>query len=99
MEQESGFLSNENKSESEKVRLSTMLKQILEDLNSHRMTTVIGAYAVVVLSLVNFYCVLNFSYILHIPLTKMWTAGFFGPLIREEYIFTLMKRELIMHRT
>ncbi|XP_021927171.1 GATOR complex protein NPRL2 [Zootermopsis nevadensis] len=41
MEQESGFLSNENKSESEKVRLSTMLKQILEDLNSHRMTTVI----------------------------------------------------------
>jgi hypothetical protein len=47
MEQESGFLSNENKTESEKVRLSTMLKQILEDLNSRRMTTVIGVYVCV----------------------------------------------------
>jgi hypothetical protein len=82
MEQESGFLSNENKSESEKVRLSTMLKQILEDLNSHRMTTVIGVYVMVVL-LVNFYYVLYLSYLLHIPFTKMWTAGFFGPLSRE----------------
>lgn len=96
MEQESGFLSNENKSESEKVRLSTMLKQILEDLNSHRMTTVIGAYVVAVLTLANFYC-MNFSYSLHISISKMWTAGFFEPLITEEYIFTLIKKELIMH--
>jgi hypothetical protein len=44
MEQESGFLSNENKTEHEKGRLPAMLKQILEDLNSHRMTTVIGMY-------------------------------------------------------
>jgi hypothetical protein len=42
MEQESGFLSNENKTEHEKGRLPAMLKQILKDLNSHRMTTVIG---------------------------------------------------------
>jgi hypothetical protein len=42
MEQESGFLSNENKTEHEKGRLPTMLKQILVDLNSYRMTTVIG---------------------------------------------------------
>jgi len=42
MEQESGFLSNENKTEDEKGRLPAMLKQILKDLNSHRMTTVIG---------------------------------------------------------
>jgi hypothetical protein len=48
MEQESGFLSNENKTESEKVRLPAMLKQILEDLNSHRMTTVIGMCVMVV---------------------------------------------------
>jgi hypothetical protein len=44
MEQESDFLSNENKTEHEKERLPAMLKQILEDLNSHRMTTVIGMY-------------------------------------------------------
>ena len=42
MEQESGFLSDENKTESEKLRLPAMLKQILEDLNSQRMTTVTG---------------------------------------------------------
>jgi hypothetical protein len=47
MEQESGFLSNENKTENEKVRLPAILKQILEDLNSHRMTTVIGMYVIV----------------------------------------------------
>jgi hypothetical protein len=47
MEQESGFLSNENKTENEKVRLPAILKQILEDLNSHRMTTVIGKYVIV----------------------------------------------------
>lgn len=41
MEQESDFLSNENKTEHEKGRLPAMLKQILEDLNSHGMTTVI----------------------------------------------------------
>jgi hypothetical protein len=44
MEQESDFLSNENKTVHEKGRLPAMLKQILEDLNSHRMTTVIGMY-------------------------------------------------------
>jgi chromatin segregation and condensation protein Rec8/ScpA/Scc1 (kleisin family) len=47
MEQETGFLSNENKTENEKVRLPAILKQILEDLNSHRMTTVIGMYIIV----------------------------------------------------
>lgn len=47
MEQETGFLSNENKTENEKVRLPAILKQILEDLNSHRMTTVIGMYVIV----------------------------------------------------
>jgi hypothetical protein len=48
MEQESDFLSNENKTEHEKGRLPAMLKQILEDLNSHGMTTVIGMYLKVV---------------------------------------------------
>jgi hypothetical protein len=47
MEQESDFLSNENKTENEKVRLPAILKQILEDLNSHRMTTVIGTYVTI----------------------------------------------------
>ena len=42
MEQESGFLSNEDKTETEKLRLPAMLKQILKDLNSHRMSTVTG---------------------------------------------------------
>nr|CAD7200336.1 unnamed protein product [Timema douglasi] len=41
MEQENGFLSNTNFSESEKARMPKILRQILDDLNMERISTII----------------------------------------------------------